>query len=189
MRPFGLSLSFMAIVGCVGFVVPQIPSAPTPVPCDVAITPQIRDVLRSKFTGWRPKRLSDMDADDQKSWLSGPNGKACPGIAIGHFETVKETSYALLLVPNSQSVHGYKVVVLSKESTGESYVPKLLDSNGAEIYSGLVISKANPGTFSDLEEGKEIRIELDGVIVEWIEKGAVLYYWSAGRYRRVTISD
>jgi hypothetical protein len=64
-----------------------------------------------------------------------------------------------------------------------------LDSADGETYSGLVIWKAKPGTFSDLESRKKIQTKLDGVVVEWIEKAAVLYYWSDGHYQRLSISD
>jgi hypothetical protein len=190
MRTFGLSVAFITVVGFVGISGPPLPSPPRPVARDAGAMPsQIRDVLRNKFAGWRPKQLSDLDPDNQKAWLHGANGKACPGVAVGHFESAKQDSYALLLVPDSEATRGYKVVVLTKESSGESYVPKLLDSADGDTYSGVVISKVDPGTFSDLDDGRKIQTMLDGVIVEWIEKGAVLYYWSADRYRRVTIAD
>ena len=136
-----------------------------------------------------PKQLSDMEADEQQLWLKGPNGKACPGITIGHFESAKELSYAFLLVPKSEPTGGYKIVVFSKGPTGDAYAWKLLDHADGETYSGLVISKADPGKYSDFEGTKSIQTKLDGVYVEWMEKGAVLYYWSAGRYHRLQVSD
>ena len=106
--------------------------------------------------------------------LKGPNGKACPGITIGHFESAKELSYAFLLVPKSEPTGGYKIVVFSKGPTGDAYAWKLLDHADGETYSGLVISKADPGKYSDFEGTKSIQTKLDGVYVEWMEKGAVL---------------
>jgi hypothetical protein len=150
---------------------------------------QVREILRNKFAGWRPKQLSDLGADDQKSWLQSPSGKSCPVIAIGHFESSKNLSYAVLLLHNSQPTQGYKIVVFSKPADGDTYTSNLLDHSDSEPDSALVISKAAPVKFPDLENGKSIRTNLDGVIVEWLEKGAVLYYWSADRYRRVVISD
>jgi len=45
--------------------------------------------LNAKFSEWRPKQVSDADADDQQLWLTAVRGKECPGIAVGHFETAE----------------------------------------------------------------------------------------------------
>jgi hypothetical protein len=79
--------------------------------------------------------------------------------------------------------------VFSKGPTGDAYAWRLLDHADGETYSGMVISKAEPGKYSDVEGTKSIQTKLDGVYLEWMEKGAVLYYWSAGRYHRLRVSD
>lgn len=183
----------IALIGFVcifSAVAPAISSAQVTSSCqETVVPPPIRELLKSKFSQWRPKQITDMDADDQQLWLTGSNGKDCPGIAIGHFESAKELSYAFLLVPKSEPTGGYKVVVFAKGPTGDAYAWKLLDHADGETYSGLVISKADPGKYSDFERTKSIQNKLDGVYVEWMEKGAVLYYWSAGRYHRLQVSD
>lgn len=165
------------------------PAAQTSAACnDAALPAPVNDALKAKFPQWRPKQVADMDADDQQLWMKA-HEKECPGIAIGHFESAGGLSYAFLLVPKSEPTGGYKIVVFSKVPTGDAYAWKLLDYADGETYSGLVISKAEPGKYSDFEGTKSIQTKLDGVYVEWIEKGAVLYYWSAGRYHRLRVSD
>lgn len=191
---FGLRLVFATVVASVAVVtVPWVSPAPVPASCDTAAVPvQIREMLRNKFGSWRPKQLSDLAADDQKTWLQSPSGKSCPGIATGHFESATELSYAFLLLRKSGLTHGYQIVIFSKQGRkGDdgAYTSNLLERSDTEPDSSLVISKADPGKFSDLESEKSVRTNLDSVIVEWLEKGAVLYYWSADRYRRIVISD
>jgi hypothetical protein len=41
---------------------------------------------------------------------------------------------------------------------------------------GLVISKQPPGTYSDFDTSKSVRLTLNGVNVEWLEKSSLLYY-------------
>jgi hypothetical protein len=130
-----------------------------------------------------------MNADDQQLWLKGPNGKECPGIAIGHFDSADRLSYALLLVPQSNPSGGHKIVVFSKGATKDVYTWGLLDHAEGQTYSGLVISKAEPGKYDDSETTKSVQIKLDGLFVEWMEKGAQLYYWSGGRYHKLQVSD
>lgn len=183
-------IAFIGIVSVLNLAAVPRSAAQGSSPCDATDIPaQVRELAKSKFAQWRPKQISDMEADDQQLWLKGPNGKACPGITIGHFESAKELSYGFLLVPKSEPTGGYKVVVFSKTPTGDAYAWKLLDHADGETYSGLVISKADPGKYSDFERTKSIQTKLDGVYLEWMEKGAVLYYWSAGRYHRLQVSD
>ena len=80
-------------------------------------------------------------------------------------------------------------MVISKDVPKDTYTWKLLDHSEGQTYSGLVISKTRPGKYDDWERTKSIRIKLDGLLVEWIEKGAELYYWSAGQYRKLQVSD
>src|ERR1700688_2402129 len=139
---------------------------------------QIQTVLTANFPQWRPKQLSDMDADDQQLWLKGRNGSQSPGISVGHFEAEGELSYAVLLAPKSDPSGGHKILVFSKELEKGTFTWKLLDHADGQTYSGLVISKAGPGKYSDVSNRKAVHLKLDGIYVEWMEKGAVLYYWS-----------
>jgi hypothetical protein len=156
--------------------------------CSAALPAPVSELIASKFPDWRPKQLSDLESDDRELWLKA-HPRECPGIAIGHFEIAHKVSYAALLVAKSEPTGGYKVVVFSKGPTGDAYAWKLLDHADGETYSGLVISKAEPGKYSDFERTKSVQTKLDGVYVEWIEKGADLYYWSAGRYHKLRVSD
>src|ERR1700753_94594 len=96
--------------------------AQSPTGCDVSALPAAaQKLLAMQFSEWRPKVLSDMGADNQQLWLSATKGKECPGVATGHFETREKLSYALLLVPKSNSNTGYKVIVLSYRAADDSY--------------------------------------------------------------------
>ncbi len=188
MKP--LKMAFMVVANVICLTVPPVLAAQGPESCAVEALPApIGELLRDKFVRWRPKQMSDMEADDQQLWLKGPNPKDCPGIAIGHFESANSLSYAFLLVPKSEPSSGYKIVVISKGSTKDAYDWKLLDHAEGQTYSGLVISKAEPGKYSDWENTKSIQIKLDGIYVEWMEKGAQLYYWFGGRYHKLQTSD
>jgi len=156
-------------------------------PCAVLPT-DAKQLLDQRFPGWRPKYLSDLGEYDKKLWLE-THPKECPGIAVGHFEQSDRVAYAVLLVPNSGHTGSYKVIVLSKES--DAYAVRLLNHAGGNTYadSGLVILKEPQGTYSEFGDAKSVRLKLDGVNVEWLEKSSVLYYWSGSRYRSIQTSD
>src|ERR1700747_3232085 len=126
MNTFWLKTVFIGVVSLVYVEPPR--TAQSSSPCDGATVPTvISELLNDKFPQWRPKRISDMDADNQRLWLEGRNGETCPGIAIGHFENASRLSYAFLLVPRSNPSGGYKVVVFSKDVGKDVYSSTLLD--------------------------------------------------------------
>jgi hypothetical protein len=190
MKTFRFKILFIG-VACLLYAVPTLLSAvQSSSACDkVAVPAPIRELLRDKFAHWKPKEIADMDPDDQHLWLTGDDGKACPGIAIGHFENADSLSYAFLLVPRSNPSGGHKILVFSKAPGKNVYGWTLLDHSDRQTYSGLVISRAEPGKYQDWEGKRSIQIRTDGLYVEWMEKGGILYYWSAGGYHKLHVSD
>ena len=185
-----LRILFISVASLLYMEPAPMTAAQSALACDEPAVPTtVTELLKEKFPHWRPKQVSDIDADNRQLWLDGPNGSACPGIAIGHFENAKNLSYAFLLVPQSNPSGGHKIVIVSKEGDKEAYASTLLDHAEEQTYSGLVISKAEPGKYKDWEGKRSIQIRTDALYVEWIGKGAQLYYWSAGRYHKLQVSD
>src|SRR5258708_7114159 len=141
---------------------------------DEGLPSQVQLQLGNKFRNWRPKQLSDLSEYDRKLWLEA-HPKECPGLATGHFEQRDRVAYAILLIPKSGHTASYKIVVLSK--VGKEYAARLLDhaEGGAGSDPGLVISKKARGTYSDFGGTKSVRLKLDAVNAEWLEKSSVLY--------------
>jgi hypothetical protein len=172
-----------------GLRAPVVAAQESPKSGKAALAVPVDALLKAKFPQWRPKQLSDMGADDQQLWLNGPNGNESPGIAMGHFQFPHELSYAVLLVRKSDPSAGYKLLVFSKGPSKEAFSWKLLDHAEGQTCSCLVISKTEPGKYSDWENKRSVQLKLDGIQMEWMEKGAQLYYWSESRYRTLQVSD
>lgn len=181
-------LSFLAAVLSMIAIIWDLPSL-AQVDCGEANLPAVvGQALKEKFPSWRPKQVSDLGEDDQRLWLKA-HDRQCPGIAVGHFARIEQLAYAVLLVPDTKPTGGYKLVLLSKSQTGSRYDARVLDQADGETYSGLVISSAGPGRFSDFENTKSVHVKLDSIYLEWIEKGAQLFYWSGGRFHKLQVSD
>ncbi len=190
MRTIWLKMGLVSVVSLLYVEPGLLAAAQNSSPCDEPALPAaVTELLKKQFPDWRPKQVSDIDADNRQLWLDGPNGKACPGIAIGHFQNAKSLSYAFLLVPRSDPNGGHKLVIVSEQVNNDTYRFRLLDHAEEHTYSGLVISKADPGRYKDWEGRKLIHIRTDALYVEWIEKGAHLYYWLGGRYHKLQVSD
>lgn len=153
----------------------------------MVVPPRVAEQLHGKFPDWRIKRASDLGPDDRALWLHA-HPKECPGAITGHFKRAQATSYAVLLVPESNPTAGYKLIVASGNDSHE-YSFDLLDHNDTQGAAGMVISRTKPGKYSDFEQTESVTIKLDSIDVEWIEKGAVLYYWNGGQYQTLQTSD
>jgi hypothetical protein len=151
---------------------------------------EARSLVSKKFPGWRLKRTSDLVGYDQELWVKA-HPKECPGIAVGHFESPDQTAYMLLLIPKSGTETGYKIVVLSKSTTGNAHLVRVLDHAEGQpgAGSGLVISKVPPGKYSGFDSTRSVRVKLDAIEAEWLEKSSVLYFWKNGKYRTQQTSD
>ena len=168
-------------------VLPAQVTAQSPTPCEKALAPTVQSYIEHQFPEWRPKVLSDLEGYDRQLWQE-THRKECPGIAVGHFEHAEQLSYALLLVPRSTAKSGYKFVVITS-APEHTYRSEILDHNDAADASGMVISKAPPGKYSDFEQTKTVQLKLDSISVDWLEKSSVLYYWSEGHFLSIDTSD
>ncbi|MGH9516236.1 MAG: hypothetical protein ACRD3P_11225 [Terriglobales bacterium] len=158
-------------------------------PCAMGSLPAgVQELVVDKYPGLRPKALSDLEGYDRKLWVTS-NPHACPGVAVGNFEEASQRGFAILLIPKSGVEEQYKVVVIAQSKGSRQYHLSVLDHGISTPNSGLVISKVPPGKQTGFDESKSIRLKLDGIDVEWLEKSSVLYYYSGGRYHELQTSD
>jgi hypothetical protein len=161
--------------------------AQTKSPCEGIIPKGLAQYLNDKFPTFRPKLLSDLDRDERRLW-SETHPRACPGFAAGHFQSSSKLSHALLLVPQSHPTGGYKLIVITAAAE-DGFHSEILESNDTGSNSGMVIARVSPGKQSAFEGSKTIHLGLDSISVQWLEKAAVLYYWSKGKFRTLNTSD
>ena len=101
-----------------------------------SLPPDIQNNLRRDFGSWtiqEPESLSDYT---RKTW-AGKKPPACPGIAVGLFNSAKTPSYALLLVPIGHPDAGYRFLVFSRKTEQSSYeatVVEKSDDHGASNF-------------------------------------------------------
>jgi hypothetical protein len=158
-------------------------------PCDISVLPkEIQTTLEKSYPDWKPERLENLSQYYRRFWLKDhPND--CPGIAIGHFESKSELSYALFLVPGpDRKQPGASIVVFSRTGPTIPFVSHLVfkwDVGNFYGHSDLVISKIAAGRYGD----PQVLIDLDGVLYEAMEKASSLYYWKNGQYHGLSVSD
>jgi hypothetical protein len=162
-------------------------------PCDTSTLPQeIQSKLEKNYPDWQPEKLENLDEDDRKFWIKAhPND--CPGIAIGHFESKTELSYALLLVSKPDRKRpGLRILVFSHSGPSTPYVTCLVSKwDVGTFYEGSdqVIATVPAGHYEEAVGPRKVLIDLDGIWYEVMEKGAILYYWKNGHYHELVTSD
>jgi len=162
-------------------------------PCDASALPQeIQTKLDRNYPDWQPEKLENLDEEDRKLWTNAhPND--CPGIAIGHFESKNELSYALLLVSKPDRKRpGLRILVFSRPGPSAPCVVHLIGKwDTGTFYEGSdqVIATVSAGHYEEAIGPKRIQTDLDGIWYEVMEKDAILYYWKNGRYHELVTSD
>jgi hypothetical protein len=162
-------------------------------PCDLSVVPQeVRAKLDQDYADWQPERLEQLDEDDRATWIKA-RPDDCPGIAIGHFESKTEFSFAFLLVskPNRKRP-GLRILVFSRPDVSAPYVPRTISKWNVGLFyekSDQVIATVPPGHYEEAQGLHRVQTDLDGISYEVMEKGTILYYWKNGRYHQLATSD
>jgi hypothetical protein len=156
-------------------------------PCEVGLLPvPVKELLAQKLPSWRVLRLSELSAEEQELWLKRKDGKKCPGIAVGHFETKTRDAYAVVLIPSDLKTPDFQLVVVNLEKG--AYQLKELIPPGPPANFPIVYSLP-PGKYSDAERTSSVDLALDSFQVEWMFVRAILYYWKDGRYNELVVKD
>ena len=184
------------LAGCIApiflllFVSTQVKAAD---PCDVSVLPQeVQTKLEKNYPEWQPERLEHLYDDDRQVWIKA-HPTDCPGIAIGHFESKNELSYAFLLIskPDRKRL-GFRLIVFSRSGPFAPYVSHLVTKwNIGLLYQGSdeVIATVPPGHYEEAIGRRDVRTDLDAILSETLEKGAAVYYWRNGRYHELITSE
>jgi hypothetical protein len=109
----------------------------SPTLCKVGSLPSdIQNRLKESYGSWKIQEPTDLSQRAHERWES-EKPLECPGIVVGHFESAKTPSYAVLLVPTGHADAGYRFLVFSQKAGQPAYETRLvekLDQNGAANY-------------------------------------------------------
>ncbi len=157
-----------------------------PALCDLKSLPEdARTRLTEEFGSWRVQESTDLSKDAHERWKS-EKPLACPGIAIGQFQSNKTRTYAALIVPVGQVDGGFKLLIFSQTADQRSYEVNVV----AQADSGarnLFIHKVPISRFFDDSSRRKFQAHAnDGILL--IDSGeneydAEVYFWTNGGYR------
>src|SRR6266567_2162065 len=95
--------------------------------CKVESLPSdIQNRLKEEYGSWKIQEPADLSQRAREAW-EPEKPLACPGIAVGHFESAKSLSYAVLLIPTGHPDEGYRFLVFSQKLGQPGYEVRVLD--------------------------------------------------------------
>jgi hypothetical protein len=182
---FGLILT----VFLVGMVNGQV----EPPSCKLGSLPSdIQNSLKHNFGSWKVQELENLSDYTRETW-AGKKLPACPGIAVGLFNSAKTPSYALLLVPKRSPDAGYRFLVFSRNTEQSFYEATVVEQSDDHGASNYFIRRISIGKFFDEKSKRKFQVQAtDGIVMtDSAEKeyGADVYFWSNGSYRHEPIDD
>ena len=182
-------ISFIWTVGVIGACGTSAGNNSNNIPTDSSSPPSfIIEELNKSFPDWRVKRAGDLDSGHQDLWAKA-NPSESPGNVAGRFQDNKTTGYVLLLVPAKGDRKDYLVVLFSKFSNGLELKSFQIAAEKNQVLERVVIKKIPKGTYFGNDDETKIKLKYDGIQVEDLEVGSVIYYWSNGLFKRVIEAD
>ena len=169
MKLLAQACSFVLIFGGIGFSQQDQPTQPSKTehqgtPCTTAELPSsIGAILSKQFPAWQVQVPQDLGKLAGVRWKSEKQSR-CPGITRGEFNSGKEPSYAVLLVPRGVSKNGYRFLAFD-HIEGMSYSAVTLDESDEEPSSNFFIRAASVGRFFDEASRRKFHPEGKDVIV------------------------
>lgn len=133
---------------------------------------------------WKLVNVSDLVGDDRALWQQYHRG-LCPGVASLNFGN-GHTSVVLALLSRSRSKRLEKLVVLSQTCSDCS---EKVISPAYEADQISVVWRTERGRFHDVMSGRNVFVKNDSAVYEVMESGALLFYWSNGKYRSLQTAD
>lgn len=151
-----------------------------------SLPPVIQHHLKEEYGSWKIQEATDLSPRARGRWNS-EKPLACPGIAVGYFESAQTPSYALLLVPMGHADADYRFVVFSQRPGQPDYEPRTLDKLDQGGAANYFVRGMRIGKFFDEASKQKFHARTADVILLFDsaekEYEVDVYYWSEGRYR------
>jgi hypothetical protein len=150
------------------------------------LPPDVQSRIKGEFGSWKVQEPTDLSTRARERWKS-EKPLECPGIAVGRFENDKTPSYAVLLVPQSHSDAGYKLLVFTPQTGQPSYEMRVVEQSSDSGAANFFIHRVPISKFLDEQSRKKFQARTsDGILfADAAEKEyeTDIYFWANGSYQ------
>jgi hypothetical protein len=153
--------------------------------CSSALPEETRRVLATKFPDWVIQSSATLSPSAEQRWMS-EKPAACPGIAIGLFESDSTSSVAVLIVHAVNQDSSAKLLIFQRETVGHSADFKVLEDTHTEA-NNFFIRAAPAHRFFDKKAVKRFGVRAPEAILLFDagkdEYETDIYFWTGSDYR------
>jgi len=153
--------------------------------CQDRLPEKLRSEITRKFPSSKIEETSDLAPEYREMWVKS-HSSDCPGVAAGNYKGAGRSLFAVLLVSSDHDKPGAQLLVIDPTSSSRFLV---LETVRIATASPNVIYTLPPGAYADPEGGQKVRIPYDGVVLEQLEVGSILYYYRAGSFHKLILSE
>jgi hypothetical protein len=150
-----------------------------------ALPEDIRGSLQRRFSDWKIQGPTDLSGSARERWAA-ETPMTCPGIAVGHFLTRKDTAYALLLIPVDRSDPECALVIFTQASAKGIYSYKVVDNAETGGSDYFILSAPTSKYLQDQSIVKSQSFPADSVLLvaAGAKTEARVFYWANDAYQK-----
>ena len=153
--------------------------------CQDRLPEKLRSEITKKFPSSKIEETSDLSPEYREMWVKA-HSSDCPGVAVGKYKGAGRSLFAVLLVSTDPNKPETKLLVVDPASSSRFLV---LETVRVATTSPNVVYTLPPGAYADPEGDQKARIPYDGVVLEQLEVGSILYYYRAGTFHKLILSE
>jgi hypothetical protein len=159
--------------------------------CTLTLLPaEMQNHIQTAFSSWRLQEVSNLSANAKERWQS-EKPLACPGIAVGQFENMNQTSYAVLLVPANKRDTGYRLLVFTPNARHSPEPFRVIEQSDMIGASNFFVHRIQIAKVFSSEWVKKLRVSTkDGILFVGAgtsEYEADVYFWTGDKYQHDAI--
>jgi hypothetical protein len=151
------------------------------------LSEKVQGEIAERFPNTKIEDISDLASEYRAMWLKA-HASECPGIATGRYKGGNVDLFAILVLSTDRGKPGVKLLLVNPAARVGERV-KVLDTVQIPTSTPNVIYTLPPGVYSDAEGTEKVRIPYDGVVLEQLEVGSILYYYRNGALKKLILSE
>jgi hypothetical protein len=155
--------------------------------CQGQLPGELLTEIKQAFPNSKIEETTDLSPEYREMWVKAHSSQ-CPGVAEGKYKGPDQKLFAVLLLSTEREKPGVTLVFVDLAASGNKRF-KVLETVKIATTGPNVIFTLPPGQYSDPEGLHKTRTRFDGVVLEQLEAGSLLYYYRAGAFHKLTLSE
>ena len=155
--------------------------------CQGRLPEKLLTEIKQAFPNSKIEETGDLTSEYREMWVKA-HASQCPGLTEGNYKGTDQNLFAVLLLSKEPEKPGARLVIVNPAASGSNRF-KVLETVKIATASPNVIFTLPPGQYSDPEGLHKVRTRFDGIVLEQLEVGSILYYYRGGAFHKMILSE